>query len=100
MEKLPQPFETIKTFIRRIHIRLNSRQDEEKVPIRVRYKCKRIGHIKAECKTLKYQKCFILGNADPLCQQRRSYAAAVSETSTDNLPTKLSELQNMMLILV
>ncbi|CAM4974747.1 unnamed protein product [Rotaria socialis] len=82
-ERLPRPFEAIKSFVRRVRIRFSSRQDEEKVPISFRfggfnvsvqlegrqkvcYRCKQAGHIKAEC-----------------CRQKRSYATAVVSTPLD-----------------
>jgi hypothetical protein len=101
VEKLPQPFETIKTFVRRIRIRFTTRQDEEKVPISIRYngytfsvnlegrqkvcfRCKQAGHIKAECTSLKCQKCNGIGHDDPSCQQKRSYATTVISTPADD----------------
>jgi hypothetical protein len=101
VEKLPQPFETIKTFVRRIRIRFTSSQDEEKVPISIRYngytfsvhlegrqkvcfRCKQAGHIKAECSALKCQKCNGIGHDDPSCQQKRLYATVVISTPADD----------------
>ncbi|CAF3973998.1 unnamed protein product, partial [Rotaria sp. Silwood1] len=36
-ERLPRPFEAIKSFVRRVRIRFSSRQDEDKVPISCRF---------------------------------------------------------------
>ncbi|CAF1603205.1 unnamed protein product, partial [Didymodactylos carnosus] len=96
-ERLPRPFQWIKTFVRRIRIRFSSRQDEENVPVTIKisdilvpvhlegrqkvcYRCKQIGHIKAECTVLKCQKCHVLGHDNPDCQQKRSYASAAIST--------------------
>ena len=73
-ERLPRPYEAIKSFVRRIRIRFSCRQDESKVPISVRfsglsfsvqlesrqkvcYRCKQTGHTKATCAKIKCQKC-------------------------------------------
>ncbi|CAF5173177.1 unnamed protein product, partial [Rotaria magnacalcarata] len=99
-ERLPRPFETIKSFVRRVRIRFSSRQDEDKVPISLRfggfnvsvqlegrqkvcYRCKQAGHIKGECTVLKCQRCYEIGHDDPNCQQKRSYATAVVSTPLD-----------------
>ncbi|CAF4604839.1 unnamed protein product, partial [Rotaria sp. Silwood2] len=99
-ERLPRPFEAIKSFVRRVRIRFPSRQDEDKVPISFRiggfnvsvqlegrqkvcYRCKSAGHIKAECTALKCQRCYEIGHDDPNCQQKRSYATAVVSTPVD-----------------
>ena len=99
-ERLPRPFEAIKSFVRRVRIRFSSRQDEDKVPISFRfggfnisvqlegrqkvcYRCKQAGHIKSECTVLKCQKCYEMGHDDPRCQQKRSYATAVVSTPLD-----------------
>lgn len=102
-ERLPRPYETIKTFIRRIRVRFSCRQDEDKVPFSIKYnsftfpvqpegrgkvcyRCKKAGHIKAMCTILKCQKCYQLGHDDPSCQQRKSYATAAMSTPSDADP--------------
>lgn len=99
-ERLPRPFEAIKSFVRRVRIRFSSRQDEDKVPISFRfggfnvsvqlegrqkvcYRCKQGGHIKAECTVLKCQRCYEIGHDDPNCRMKRSYVTAVVSTPLD-----------------
>ena len=94
VERLPPPYEEIKTFVRRIRIRFGSRRDEDKVPVTVRlsgftvsvqlegrqkvcYRCRQGGHIKIECKALKCQRCYEIGHDDQDCCRRKSYASTV-----------------------
>ena len=96
-ERLPHPFEAIKSFVRRIRIRFSSQEDENKVPISIRfsgftfsiqlegrqkvcYRCRQVGHIKSECTVKKCQKCYALSHDDPDCQQKKSYITAVTSS--------------------
>lgn len=103
-ERLPHPYEAIKTFVRRIRIRFSSKKDEDNVPIAIRfaglnitvhlegrqkvcYRCKQTGHIKSECTTQKCRVCYEIGHDDPDCQNRRSYATVTKLTT----PTIVNE---------
>ena len=104
-ERLPPPYEEIKTFVRRVRIQFQAQSDEEKVPISTRlsglsvtvqlegrqkvcYRCKQAGHVKAECKVEKCQRCYEIGHDDPECQRKRSYASAAVSTPTVTLGEK------------
>lgn len=90
-ERLPQPYDMIKAFVRRVRMKFNTKKDEERVPISIRlnglsipvqlegrmkvcYRCKQAGHIKAECTIVKCGKCYQLGHDDDSCAGKRSYA--------------------------
>jgi hypothetical protein len=108
-EKMPHPFEDIKTFVRRVRVRFSCRQDEEKVPLSFKYKglnvpvylegrkkvcfrCKKAGHVKADCPVLICRRCRGTGHDDPDCRLRHTYAAAVISTpSYENVTPVLSE---------
>ena len=96
-ERLPPPYSSIKTFVRRIRMKFASPKDEERIPISIRisgitvpvlledrlkvcYRCKLSGHVKSECTTLKCQICKEIGHDDPACRRTKSYSNVTSTT--------------------
>lgn len=110
-ERLPRPYEAIKSFVRRVRIRFSCRQDESKVPISVRsnglsfavqlegrqkvcYRCKQAGHTKATCEAIICQKCHELGHDDSNCQRgKRSYATVTASTPGEANPPSIRDEQ-------
>ena len=110
-EKMPHPYEGIKTFVRRIRIRFSCQQDEQKVPFSIRYnglnimvylegrkkvcyRCKQVGHIKADCPVPVCRKCRGVGHDDPVCRLRHTYATALISTpnNVNTTPSLVQEL--------
>lgn len=106
-ETMPHPHEGIKTFVRRVQVRLAEKQDELKIPISVKHKglnilvhlegrkkvcfrCKKSGHVKADCPIPVCQKCKGVGHDDPGCRLRHSYATAVLSTASNIINSTLS----------
>ena len=69
-ETLPRPFDSIKTFVRRIRMKFPSAEAEETVPV----SCRIAGP--------KCQVCNGIGHDDPSCNRRRSYASVAKNTPT------------------
>lgn len=103
-EKMPHPYEGIKTFVRRIRVRFSCQQEEEKVPFSIRYnglnitvylegrkkvcyRCKQTGHVQTECSIPKCRNCHVVGHDDPSCRLRHTYATAVLSTPSNQMIT-------------